>query len=224
MRPTCRPGRRATSQASRVKDDTTVSENRTPPCNLPQNARSSLQFRTGGPGRWVSNGCREPTASISRSTRGTPPASPCWAILRRTRLTRSSSFASSIAHKTGSIWHCRIPAGELRGATLYGYRVEGPCDPEHGQRFDYRKSCWIPTRRRSSSRPFSAAKPAQSPDPLTGARRLAACPRSRHCRRPQKRVRDTPVGMRSFTNCMSKDSPRGPTPVSCRRSAAPSPA
>ena len=43
------------------------------------------------------------------------------------------------AHKTGSIWHCRIPAGELRGATLYAYRVEGPQDPEHGQRFDPQK-------------------------------------------------------------------------------------
>ena len=43
------------------------------------------------------------------------------------------------AHKTGSIWHCRIPAGELRGATLYAYRVEGPHDPERGQRFDPQK-------------------------------------------------------------------------------------
>ncbi|HXJ57545.1 MAG TPA: isoamylase [Verrucomicrobiae bacterium] len=40
------------------------------------------------------------------------------------------------AHKTGSIWHCRIPAGELRGATLYAYRVEGPQEPERGHRFD----------------------------------------------------------------------------------------
>src|SRR5688572_14446060 len=38
-------------------------------------------------------------------------------------------------HKTGSIWHCRIPADELRGATLYAYRVEGPNDPERGHRF-----------------------------------------------------------------------------------------
>src|SRR5262245_20956635 len=28
------------------------------------------------------------------------------------------------AHKTGSIWHCRIPVGEFHGATLYAYRVE----------------------------------------------------------------------------------------------------
>jgi isoamylase len=43
------------------------------------------------------------------------------------------------AHKTGSIWHCRIPAAELRGATLYAYRVEGPHEPERGQRFDPQK-------------------------------------------------------------------------------------
>ena len=43
------------------------------------------------------------------------------------------------AHKTGSIWHCRIPPNELNGATLYAYRVEGPHDPERGQRFDPQK-------------------------------------------------------------------------------------
>src|SRR5262249_53451480 len=43
------------------------------------------------------------------------------------------------AHKTGHIWHCRIPASELRGATLYAYRAEGPHDPDRGQRFDPEK-------------------------------------------------------------------------------------
>lgn len=43
------------------------------------------------------------------------------------------------AHKTQNIWHCRIPASELRGATLYAYRIEGPRDPERGQRFDVEK-------------------------------------------------------------------------------------
>src|SRR5262245_13958120 len=42
-------------------------------------------------------------------------------------------------HKTGSIWHCRIPASELQGATLYAYRVEGPHQPDSGQRFDPQK-------------------------------------------------------------------------------------
>ena len=43
------------------------------------------------------------------------------------------------AHKTGNVWHCRIPATALLGATLYAYRVEGPHEPEHGQRFDPQK-------------------------------------------------------------------------------------
>ena len=43
------------------------------------------------------------------------------------------------AHKTGSIWHCRIPANELKGATLYAYRVEGAREPERGHRFDPEK-------------------------------------------------------------------------------------
>ena len=43
------------------------------------------------------------------------------------------------AHKTGNVWHCRIPARELHGATLYAYRVEGPYEPEHGHRFDPQK-------------------------------------------------------------------------------------
>jgi isoamylase len=43
------------------------------------------------------------------------------------------------AHKTGNVWHCRIPARELLGATLYAYRVEGPHEPERGLRFDPQK-------------------------------------------------------------------------------------
>src|SRR6476661_822565 len=43
------------------------------------------------------------------------------------------------AHKTGNIWHCRIPECKLRGATLYAYRVDGPHQPEHGHRFDPEK-------------------------------------------------------------------------------------
>jgi glycogen operon protein len=42
-------------------------------------------------------------------------------------------------HKSGSIWHCRIPAKELGEAALYAYRIEGPHEPEHGQRFDPEK-------------------------------------------------------------------------------------
>ncbi len=43
------------------------------------------------------------------------------------------------AHKTGNIWHIRIPARELNGASHYAYRVDGPWQPEHGHRFDREK-------------------------------------------------------------------------------------
>src|SRR5580765_4263722 len=43
------------------------------------------------------------------------------------------------AHKTGSIWHCRIPATALSGLTLYAYRVDGPHEPDRGHRFDPEK-------------------------------------------------------------------------------------
>lgn len=42
-------------------------------------------------------------------------------------------------HKTGRIWHCRVPAEAVGKATLYGYRVEGPWVPEMGHRFDAKK-------------------------------------------------------------------------------------
>jgi isoamylase len=36
------------------------------------------------------------------------------------------------SNKSGRVWHCRIPASELRGARYYGYRVDGPEDgPRH---------------------------------------------------------------------------------------------
>ena len=43
------------------------------------------------------------------------------------------------AHKTGNVWHCRITATALHGATLYAYKVEGPHDPGRGHRFDPQK-------------------------------------------------------------------------------------
>ena len=41
-----------------------------------------------------------------------------------------------LRNKSGRVWHCRLPAAQLRGATHYAYTVDGPCDPASGQRFD----------------------------------------------------------------------------------------
>ncbi len=42
-------------------------------------------------------------------------------------------------NKTHRIWHTRVSAGMAEGAFYYGYRVTGPYDPAHGQRFDGQK-------------------------------------------------------------------------------------
>lgn len=41
-----------------------------------------------------------------------------------------------LVHKSGRIWHCRIPAAQVEEAPLYGYRVDGPHDLTAGHRFD----------------------------------------------------------------------------------------
>jgi len=42
-----------------------------------------------------------------------------------------------IRETTGYVWHCYIPG--LKPGQLYGYRVHGPYDPEHGDRFNPKK-------------------------------------------------------------------------------------
>jgi isoamylase len=36
-----------------------------------------------------------------------------------------------LAHKSGRIWHCRVPADRAPGATFYAYRIDGPSGPPH---------------------------------------------------------------------------------------------
>lgn len=42
-------------------------------------------------------------------------------------------------NKTNRVWHTRVSASMAEGAFYYGYRVTGPYDPAHGQRFDGQK-------------------------------------------------------------------------------------
>lgn len=41
-----------------------------------------------------------------------------------------------LTHRSGGIWHVRVPASDVRKAAYYAYRVEGPLAPNNGQRFD----------------------------------------------------------------------------------------
>ncbi len=40
----------------------------------------------------------------------------------------------AVRESTGHVWHCYLPAIKL--GQLYGYKVHGPYDPEHGERFN----------------------------------------------------------------------------------------
>src|SRR5438067_1807604 len=46
----------------------------------------------------------------------------------------SESETISVRECTGYVWHCYLPGVKL--GQLYGYRVHGPYEPEHGDRFN----------------------------------------------------------------------------------------
>jgi isoamylase len=81
------------------------------------------------------------------------------------------------AHKTGSIWHCRIPAGELRRVTLYAYRVEGPHDPEYGHRFDPEKILLDPYAPSVFFPPQFSREACAKPGPTVGRAPLGRLPK-----------------------------------------------
>src|SRR5688572_2646182 len=39
-----------------------------------------------------------------------------------------------VREKTAHVWHCYIP--DIKPGQLYGYRMEGPFDPQRGMRFN----------------------------------------------------------------------------------------
>jgi isoamylase len=42
-------------------------------------------------------------------------------------------------HKSGRVWHCRVPDGVAGQADYYGYQLDGPREPWNGHRFDFDK-------------------------------------------------------------------------------------
>lgn len=49
-----------------------------------------------------------------------------------------------LTHKSGCVWHCRLPASRLQSLLYYAYRVDGPDDPVHGYRFDPEEILLVP--------------------------------------------------------------------------------
>ncbi|MGO9018513.1 MAG: glycogen debranching protein [Syntrophobacteraceae bacterium] len=73
-----------------------------------------------------------------------------------------------IFNKTGLIWHCRVPEDELRGATLYAFRVDGPYDPVRGHRFDAQKVLLDPFAVSVYFPPEYSRASASAPGPTNG--------------------------------------------------------
>jgi len=44
-----------------------------------------------------------------------------------------------LLNKSGRVWHCRLPAATVNGASYYAYQIDGPMQPEQGHRFDPQK-------------------------------------------------------------------------------------
>ncbi len=53
-----------------------------------------------------------------------------------------------LQNKSGRIWHCRLPMSQVRNASYYAYSVDGPFEPQHGDRFDGQKVLLDPYARK----------------------------------------------------------------------------
>ena len=73
-----------------------------------------------------------------------------------------------ILNKTGLIWHCLVPEQELRGATLYAYRIDGPKDPSSGHCFDAQKVLLDPFALSVYFPPEYSRSSASRPGPTDG--------------------------------------------------------
>jgi len=83
------------------------------------------------------------------------------------RPVRSHVF-DPVLNKGGLIWHCRLREEDLGGATLYGYRVEGPGDPSGGHRFDPEKVLLDPFASSVFFPPAYSRSSASKPGPTDG--------------------------------------------------------
>src|SRR4051794_8850445 len=72
------------------------------------------------------------------------------------------------AHKTGPVWHCRIPGRDLDEARYYAYSVEGPPNPAAGHRFDPQKILLDPYAPAVFFPPSFSRADAKRPGPNNG--------------------------------------------------------
>jgi isoamylase len=82
-----------------------------------------------------------------------------------------------LKNKSGRIWHCRVPASQIAGARYYAYSVDGPDEPQHGDRFDPQKVLLDPYARNVAFPPLFSREASRGPGSNAGKAPLAELPR-----------------------------------------------
>ncbi len=81
-----------------------------------------------------------------------------------------------LKNKSGRIWHCRVPASAIDGARYYAYSVDGPFEPQNGDRFDPQKVLLDPYARRIFFPPGFSREASRGRGSNAGKAPLAALP------------------------------------------------
>jgi glycogen operon protein len=81
-----------------------------------------------------------------------------------------------LKNKSGRIWHCRVPAAEIGAARYYAYSVDGPFDPDNGDRSDAQKVLLDPYARRIFFPPGFSREASRGRGTNAGKAPLAALP------------------------------------------------
>ena len=82
-----------------------------------------------------------------------------------------------LKNKTARIWHCLVQQESAPAARYYGYRVEGPCDPKNGHRFDPHKILFDPFAEELFFPPDFSREAARHPGRNDGRAVLGVLPR-----------------------------------------------
>jgi glycogen operon protein len=83
-----------------------------------------------------------------------------------------------IRNKTGPIWHCFLPKSAAPQARYYAWRVDGPRDAAHGQRFDAQKVLLDPLAQAVHFPKDFSREAARQPGPNDGRATLGVLPNS----------------------------------------------
>ncbi|NLE73929.1 MAG: glycogen-debranching protein [Actinobacteria bacterium] len=79
-------------------------------------------------------------------------------------------------HKSGRVWHCRIPVTTINDAVLYGYQLDGPFNPAAGHRFDSEKVLLDPYARTIFFPPAYSREACSQPGSTAGRAPLGVLP------------------------------------------------